>query len=142
MVSDNLSSPGSRMKIACFDPFSGASGDMVLGALVAAGASLTEISLELAKLKLPISLSCEKVDKNAVRGVRVSVAASDGNASRTWSDIRELIARSALSESVTTRALQVFQSLAEVEAHVHGVAVDDVHFHEVGGLDAIADICG
>lgn len=130
------------MIVAVFDPFSGASGDMVLGALVDAGAPFAALQTELAKLALPIRLHAEPVERSAVRGTRLRVEADDDAHARAWRDIRALIERSALSPSVKSRALAIFASLAAAEASVHGVAVDEVHFHEVGGLDAIADVCG
>src|SRR5699024_7587450 len=62
--------------------------------------------------------------------------------SRTWSTIRALIEESQLDDEVKTAALQVFQRLAVAEAKIHNATPDDVHFHEVGGVDAIIDICG
>jgi uncharacterized protein (TIGR00299 family) protein len=130
------------MTIAVFDPFSGASGDMLLGALVDAGAPLPAIQRELDKLGLPILLRSAPVEQAAVRGVRVSVDAADDATSRSWREIRSLIESSSLASQVKARALAIFSRLAEAEAAVHQLAVESVHFHEVGGLDAIADICG
>jgi uncharacterized protein (TIGR00299 family) protein len=130
------------MKIAVFDPFSGAAGDMVLGALIDAGAPLGAVQSELDKLRLPIRLRAEPVSRHAVRGMRLHVDADDDGHSRTWRDIRELIERSSLTEQVKARALSIFARLAAAEATVHEAPLDKVHFHEVGGLDAIADICG
>lgn len=130
------------MKIAYFDPFSGAAGDMILGALIDAGAPLASIQTELDKLGLPIRLRTEAVSSNAVRGTRLHVDADDDAHSRTWRDIRGIIEQSTLSDGVKARSLAIFARLAAAEAAVHESAVDDVHFHEVGGLDAIADICG
>lgn len=130
------------MKIAVFDPFSGASGDMILGALVDAGAPLAELQHELDRLELPVRLRSEPVNRDAVRGTRLHVEAEDNSHSRTWSDIRALIQASTLSDSVKERSLAIFGRLASAEAKVHESDVEQVHFHEVGGLDAIADICG
>jgi uncharacterized protein (TIGR00299 family) protein len=130
------------MKIAVFDPFSGASGDMILGALVDAGAPLPDIQKELDRLALSIRLRAEPVSRNAVRGTRVAVEADEDAHSRTWRDIRALIERSSLEDAIKERALAIFGRLARAEAKVHDSDVERVHFHEVGGLDAIADICG
>lgn len=130
------------MKIAVFDPFSGASGDMILGALVDAGAPLAELQHELDRLELPVRLRSEPVNRDAVRGTRLHVEAEDNSHSRTWSDIRALIQASTLSDSVKERSLAIFGRLASAEAKVHESDIEQVHFHEVGGLDAIADICG
>jgi len=130
------------MRVAVFDPFSGASGDMILGALIDAGASIGDMQRELDKLALPIEIKSEKVNVNAVRGSRVSVIADDSTHSRTWRDVRMIISGSTLSQSVKSKSLAVFERLATAEAKVHKSDIDSVHFHEVGGLDAIADICG
>src|SRR5690349_12273929 len=130
---------GASMKIAVFDPFSGASGDMILGALVDAGAPLPAIQAEIDKLGVPVTLRAEPVSRHAVRGTRVSVDAADDAHSRTWRDIRALIERSTLRDTVKEQALAIFGRLAHAEAKVHESDVESVHFHEVGGLDAIAD---
>jgi uncharacterized protein (TIGR00299 family) protein len=130
------------MKIAVFDPFSGASGDMILGALVDAGAPLADLQRELDRLNLPVRLRSESINRSAVRGTRVLVETDDDSHSRTWSDIRSLIQASTLGDSIKARSLAIFGRLANAEAKVHESDVERVHFHEVGGLDAIADICG
>ncbi len=130
------------MKIAFFDPFSGASGDMILGALVDAGAPLSELQSELDKLDIPVQLESSDLNVHAVAGKRISVIFEDATQSRTWRDIRRLIHGSSLQESVKASALAIFQRLADAEAKVHESDVESVHFHEVGALDAIADICG
>lgn len=130
------------MKIAVFDPFSGASGDMILGALIDAGAPLLEIQRQLDSVGVPVQLSTERVDRSAVRGTRVTVTAADDHTHRTWAAIRDLIQRSDLSDGAKSNALAVFGALAAAEATVHDEPLETVHFHEVGGHDAVADICG
>jgi uncharacterized protein (TIGR00299 family) protein len=131
------------MKIACFEPFSGASGDMTLGALIDAGASLDDIVAMLQGLNLEgWSLTAEPASQNGIAGTRVSVLAEDSTHSRTWATIRTMIEQSALPERVKTTATRIFTNLAIAEASIHGATVDSVHFHEVGGIDAIIDICG
>src|SRR5262245_11370335 len=124
---------GAGMIVAVFDPFSGASGDMILGALVSAGAPLDGLKAELGKLGLPIRLEAVDVDRNAVNGKRISVIAEDDAHSRSWGEIRDLIEASTLDVKVIEPALSIFRNLAEAEAKVHGSDVDSVHFHEVGG---------
>ena len=131
------------MKIAFFDPFSGASGDMILGALVDAGLSLTALRTELSKL--PVSgyrLHAERTGQHGIHGTRVVVETDDDVHSRTWRDIRQLIESSHLDRTVIAAALEIFGRLAQAEAKIHATTPDDVHFHEVGGIDAIVDICG
>lgn len=131
------------MRTAHFDPFSGASGDMVLGALIDAGLDLGLLKTELAKLPLSgYQLSTEALEDHAVRGTRLTVHATEDHHHRTWSDIRTMIDATAFAPAVKERALTIFRTLAEAEAAAHGVPVDDVHFHEVGSVDSIVDICG
>ncbi|MGH2532549.1 MAG: nickel pincer cofactor biosynthesis protein LarC [Thermomicrobiales bacterium] len=131
------------MRIALFDPYSGASGDMVLGALVDAGLPLADLQRDLRKLDVGgFELRSESVSQHAIRGTRVHVVVRDDQAVRDWSTIRGLIEGSRLEPSMKERALAIFRNLAEAEAAVHGVDPETVHFHEVGGIDAIVDICG
>ncbi len=131
------------MRIARFDPFSGASGDMVLGALIDAGLDPDALRAGLASLPLdPWELRVERVEQGGITGTRASVVVSGEEHARDWAAIRDLIGGSALPPAVRQRALSVFATLAEAEAGVHGVPVERVHFHEVGGVDAIVDICG
>ena len=130
-------------RIAYFDCFSGASGDMILGALVDAGASLDELSAALAALPCgPISLSSEKTARGGMRATKVRVDVPHEHAHRGLSQISEIIGRSSLPHPVQKNALRIFTRLAEAEASVHGCPVEEIHFHEVGALDAIADIVG
>ena len=131
------------MRIAYFDPFSGASGDMILGALLDAGLNLRRLRAELGKLGLGgYELRAEQVSQHGIGGTRAVVAVADDQPQRDWAAIRDLIAGSALDEAPKVGALAVFRRLAEAEAKVHGVETERVHFHEVGGVDAIVDICG
>jgi uncharacterized protein (TIGR00299 family) protein len=133
------------MRIAYFDPFSGASGDMVLGGLVDAGVRLDDLHAALAGLDLRgYHLQSERMCQHGVTGTRVTVVIDpDLEApSRTWRDIRTLLERSVLNEAVRARAIAIFSALATAEARVHGTTTDDVHFHELGAVDSIVDIVG
>lgn len=131
------------MRIAYFDPFSGASGDMILGALIDAGLSLTALSTELSKLSLAgYTLTAESVNRHGLAGTKVTVTADDDGVARDWITIRDLLLASALDPPVRDRAIAIFQRLAEAEAKVHGATIEHIHFHEVGGIDAIVDIAG
>ena len=131
------------MRIAFFDPFSGASGDMILGALLDAGLSLPNLRGELGKLDLTgYGLAVEAVTRHGLRGTQVTVSVVDDQPPRDWRGIRELIGASALAAPVREAALSIFARLAEAEGQVHGISPDEVHFHEVGGVDAIVDVCG
>ena len=125
------------------EPFSGASGDMLLAALIDAGADLAAINRELAKIGLDgARVDAEVVYRAGLRGMAVAVPEEVDPPHRHWSDIRAMIAGAGFAPRVESRALAVFQAIAEAEAFVHGETVDAVHFHEVGALDSIVDICG
>lgn len=132
------------MPIAYFDPFSGASGDMTLGALVDAGLNVDDLRAELEQLHLPgYELVAEQFEQHGITGTRVHVHLTrEDHHHRHWSDIREMIETSDLRPGTKRRGLHIFQGLAEAEARVHNMSVEDVHFHEVGAVDSIVDIVG
>ena len=130
-------------RTAYIDCFAGASGDMLLGALVDAGLSFNDLVSELAKLGLTdYELSCHTVAKHGISATKVDVAAQESHLHRHLSDIAGILEASSLDQDIKDRALAVFTRLAEAEAHVHGTTIEQVHFHEVGALDSIADIVG
>jgi uncharacterized protein (TIGR00299 family) protein len=125
------------------DCFSGISGDMFLGALVDAGLDLEFLQSELAKLPLDnFQIRSTKQTKTSIAATRLTIEIEESIAPRTWKTIRQLIEQSPLRERVKEKSLAVFKCLAEAEAKVHGCSPADVHFHELGGLDAIIDIVG
>jgi uncharacterized protein (TIGR00299 family) protein len=131
------------MSILYLDTFSGISGDMMLGLLVDLGVDLNLIETELAKL--PVSgykLKQNLEKRHSIGGTRVEVVCEDKQPARTWSEIDTMLAKSSLAEPVRNQARNIFRSLGEAEAKVHQVALDKVHFHEVGAVDAIVDIVG
>ena len=132
------------MRIGYFDCFSGCSGDMILGALVDAGLSLPELQQALDSLGVAgIQLEADVVKRGAFRGILVHVKTDEaGHPHRHLPDIRRILTAADLPPDVRADATRIFQRLAEAEAAAHGVAVEQVHFHEVGALDAIADIVG
>ncbi|MGA7792132.1 MAG: nickel pincer cofactor biosynthesis protein LarC [Candidatus Acidiferrales bacterium] len=131
------------MKIAYFDCFSGISGDMTLGALVDAGCNLAEMEAHLRRLPVPgWKISSEKVVRRGFRATQVKVESSDPQRHRSLNEILQLIERAALPGTISERASNVFRRLGQAEALVHGVAIEKVHFHEVGAVDAIVDIVG
>jgi uncharacterized protein (TIGR00299 family) protein len=130
-------------RIVVCDPFSGASGDMILGALVDLGVPLSVIRETVARLGIKgVEISAEPASSGAIRGTRVRVAVEGAQPARDWRAIRALLDTSTLAPEVRDAALAVFGALAEAEAEAHGEPVDAVHFHEVGGVDAIVDIVG
>ncbi len=118
---------------------------MILGALVDAGLSLDDLRDALQLLDLDdYELSAEQVQQHSVTGTRVTVRLVDTveQPSRSWAGIRKLIDDSTVDGRPKQRALDIFRSLAEAEARVHGTTADAVHFHEVGAVDSIIDIVG
>jgi uncharacterized protein (TIGR00299 family) protein len=129
--------------LAYFDCFSGISGDMTLGALVDLGMPLSWLKDQLSRLPLPnFDVRVTAVHRNGIGAKWVQVEAFDDQTSRNFSQIRTLIEDSLLSDRVKSTSLQIFQKLADAEAAVHGCLPEEVHFHEVGGHDAIVDIVG
>lgn len=131
------------MKIAYFDCFSGAAGDMIIGSLLDAGLSFDDLKSEIDKLNLSgYELTVEKVSRNHIAGTRFNVVVSEKQPHRHPKDITKIIRDSKLDDSVKEKAIAIFDSLAQAEAKAHGEPIDKVHFHEVGAVDAIIDICG
>jgi hypothetical protein len=129
--------------IAWFDCSSGVAGDMLLAALVDAGVDLSTMQAAVdAVSPEPVHLRSETVHRGGLRATRVHVEAPESTSHRTWADISDLLANASLEPSVRELAIAAFTRLAEAEARVHGTDPGEVHFHEVGALDAIADVVG
>jgi len=129
--------------IGWLDCSAGASGDMLLGALVDAGVDLATLQEAVDAVGVePVRLRAEPVLRGGLGATFVHVDAPRSMVTRTWPNIRDLLERAPLDDSVRARALDVFARLAAAEARVHRVATEQVHFHEVGALDAIADVVG
>jgi len=129
--------------IGWLDLSAGASGDMLLGALVDAGVPLEVPAAAIAALPVEqIRLVTEQTTRHGLGATRVHVHAPPSSEHRTWADVRGLLAEAALDPAVRDGALAVFERLAVAEGRVHRVSPDDVHFHEVGALDALADVVG
>lgn len=140
------------MRLAYLDAFAGVSGDMLLGALIHAGAPVGLLHDTLVALNLDATLQVEKVDRNGIHATHVKILIegipAEGNGHhhghhqphRSLDTICDLIAAAKLPNPVATRALRTFELLGAAEANVHGVPVESIHFHEVGAVDAIADI--
>lgn len=159
------------MKTAYFDCFGGASGDMILGALLDADANLGALRVELAKMGVAgYALAAETVSRGGLRGLKFNVliedqaelndsedhtghphaneadhaaAAHHGKAcQRRLSDIFALLDNAKYPQRVDMRVRKIFRRLAQAEANAHGTSVEEVHFHEVGAIDSIVDIVG
>lgn len=131
------------MRTLYFDCFAGASGDMILGAMVGAGVDPDFLRAQLSMLPVTgFSINFETVSRAGLSATYARVETADEHKHRHLSDIQTIIEASALSDSVKQRAVQIFTRLAEAEARVHNEPIDHVHFHEVGALDAIVDVVG
>ena len=133
------------MTIIYFDCYAGISGDMTVGALLDLGVPLDHLQAELAKLALPAgsyTLSTSRTERQHLPALKFDVQVQDHHTHRHYAGIDAMIADSALAGPVKERARSIFRRLAEAEALVHGVAVEEVHFHEVGAVDSIVDIVG
>lgn len=125
------------------DASAGASGDMLLGALVGAGVPVELLQDAVdAVAPEPVALRVETVRRGALAATRCHVEIADSVHHRTWRDVRAHLEAAALDGRVRALALRVFERLALAEAKVHGTSPEAVHFHEVGALDAIADVVG
>jgi uncharacterized protein (TIGR00299 family) protein len=128
---------------AWFQCSAGASGDMFLGALVDAGAPLSAVQAAVDAVGVePIVLSLETVNRQGIGASRVHVKVPVTSVVRTWGNVRAMLEQAALPDAVRARALDVFARLAAAEAQIHRTTPEQVHFHEVGALDAIADVVG
>ncbi len=131
------------MRICYLDCFSGIAGDMLLGALVDAGLPLSVLQAEIAKLGIgDLSVHAKPTQRGGLAATKVHVSATHDHSHRSLSSIERMIGDSALDDQTKRDCVSVFRRLGEVEALAHGIAIDKVHFHEVGALDSIADITG
>jgi pyridinium-3,5-bisthiocarboxylic acid mononucleotide nickel chelatase len=131
------------MKIAYFDCIAGASGDMILGALVDAGLPLSELKARLDALHLAdFDLEARRVSKNAFTATKVDVKVADNVPERRLGDILQVVQESDLDPEIKARAIAIFRKIGEAEAGIHGSSLDAVHLHELGGVDTIVDVVG
>ena len=131
------------MKTLYFDCFAGASGDMILGAMVGAGVDPNYLREQLALLRVDgFNVDFETVNRSGLSSTYARVETAHEHKHRHLSDIRQIIEAADLTDYVKKRSIQIFTRLAEAEARVHNEPVDQVHFHEVGALDAIVDVVG
>lgn len=131
------------MRTLWVDAGNGAAGDMLLAALLDAGADPAVVQAGLARLPVePVRVSTTEVRRYGFRALRVTVETPESRVRRGLTEILALIGAAGLPEPVVEFATAVFRRLAEAEARVHGIAPERVHFHEVGALDAIADVVG
>jgi hypothetical protein len=116
---------------------------MTLAALIDLGVPVKFIAERLRSIPLKgFDLTATPVHRNGIRTMSVDVAVFDDHTSRNFTDVRSLLEHCPLSENIRSTSLQIFKRLARSEAHIHNCSIEEVHFHEVGGIDAIVDIVG
>ena len=130
------------MKLCYFHAFSGISGDMTVGALVDAGADANVLLSGLNSLRTGAALTVEKTKRRGIAASKFHVNGGELQDHRHLPQILEMIEGSALPIRAKGNASRVFQRLGEAEAKIHGIALENVHFHEVGAADSICDIAG
>jgi pyridinium-3,5-bisthiocarboxylic acid mononucleotide nickel chelatase len=130
-------------RVAYLDCVGGLAGDMLLAALLDAGADLESLRDVPGALGIDgVEIAVERVERQGIGALHLSVVAPDDTFSRDYREIRGLVETADLPERARARSLDTFRRLAEVEGRIHGVAPDDVHFHELGSLDTLVDVCG
>lgn len=131
------------MKLLYFDCFAGASGDMILGASVAAGVDPRQLKEQLGGLGVAgYEISFETVDRSGISSTYARVKTEEEHSHRHLKQIKQIISDSRLSAGVKELSERIFNRLAAAEAKVHNQPIESVHFHEVGSLDAIIDVVG
>ncbi len=128
------------MKTAYFDCFSGASGDMILGALIDVGLDPQYLNEVIFSLGLDCKIISSKVLKKGLSGTFVQIRSKEADCNRCLSDIKKIIAKSFLPDNVKKKSIAIFERLARAEAKVHKTDIEKIHFHEVGAIDSIADV--
>ena len=130
-------------KVIYIDTFSGISGDMLLGALIDVGFDIEKLREEIDRIGIAAGIHVERVKKGAIEAVNFTVSYDKKKEKpRNYKTIRGMLEEKMSPSLGKNIALKVFAILAEAEAKVHGIDVDDVHFHEVGAIDSIVDIVG
>ena len=125
------------------DCCSGISGDMTLAAFIDLGVPLDWLKETVSRLPLPgFDIRLSSVSRNGIAARKVDVLVDAGQPARNYAAIRSLIAASPLSEPTRRQSLAMFEKIARAEAAIHGCAIETVHFHELGGVDAVVDIVG
>jgi uncharacterized protein (TIGR00299 family) protein len=130
-------------KVLYIEPFSGISGDMMIGALLDLGFSFEELREKLESLSLKgYRISSQKCMRSGIHATKFDVETGHEHHHRGIDDIREMIDKSGLSQWVKEKSIEAFRKLAVAEGNIHGVPLEKVHFHEVGAVDSIIDIVG
>jgi uncharacterized protein (TIGR00299 family) protein len=131
------------INMAYFDCFSGVSGNMILGALLDAGLSLEDLQEELSKLPVTgFTITRNHVKRQGISATHVEVNTEKTDTHRHLHHIVDILEKSSLDQRIKDDCRRIFTRLAEAEATVHNTTIEQIHFHEVGALDAIVDIVG
>jgi pyridinium-3,5-bisthiocarboxylic acid mononucleotide nickel chelatase len=142
-VTTPTANAGTSRRLCYIDCVGGLAGDMLLAAPVDAGADLEKLRRLPAALGLEgVGISIERVERQGVGALHLDVGAPDDAHDRDYREIRRLVRAADLPDAVRTASLATFARLAEVEGAIHGVPPDEVHFHELGSLDTLVDVCG
>ncbi len=130
------------MRIGYFDCFSGASGDMILGALIDAGLSQKGLKEELEKLRIPtVRIRVKKINKSGILATKVIIEGKkEEKHHRNLKEIVDIVEKSSIEPEIKEKSIDIFKRIAQAEAKIHHVPVEDIHFHEIGGLDSVVDI--
>lgn len=132
-------------RVLFLEPVGGVAGDMFLAAALDLGVDLHALEAPLKSLQVPgWRLSTTRAERHAITGTHLDVLldTKEEHPHRSWADIDGLIGRSTLSARVQETARAIFRAIGEVEAKIHGTTLEAIHFHEVGAVDSIVDICG
>jgi uncharacterized protein (TIGR00299 family) protein len=131
-------------RLCYLDCVGGLAGDMLLAALLDAGANVELLRSVPESLGLDgVEIAVDRVERQGIGGLHVGVHAPGGDHEhRRYADIRRIVEEAELPSRGRSRALDAFARLAEAEARIHGVSVEDVHFHELGAVDTLVDVCG
>ncbi|HEV2359496.1 MAG TPA: nickel pincer cofactor biosynthesis protein LarC [bacterium] len=130
------------MRLGYLDCGSGASGDMLLGALVGAGWPEAALQEVVAGLGVPVRVTVNRAERRGVPALRVEVVDDDPASARPYPRLAAIVDGCRVAAPVRVRAGEVLRRLAEVESQIHGVPIEDVHLHELGGLDTLVDVVG
>lgn len=130
-------------RVGYLDCIGGLAGDMLLAALLDAGAELGTLQAVPAALGIDgVEIGVERVERQGIGALHLVIDAPHDHDHRHYAEIRDLVARADLADRARARSLEAFGRLAEIEGGIHGVPPDDVHFHELGSLDTLIDVCG
>lgn len=131
------------MRVLYFDCFIGASGDMILSSLMDLGVPLEVVQGAINKLDIGnVNISVEKVEKNSIYALSLNISAPPQKQSLSYKKMRKVLAEAKLAEKIKENSLAILERLALAEAAVHSLKVEEVHFHELGGVDTLVDIVG